>query len=324
MPATDNGMPYLYAAKNDKKISYYYDDWGDQHECEKLQVKLKYKGFKEFCVTLTGLLSELKNTEFYFLFENDSCTPIIMWMYDNLYNVVSKKNYELPIYSIIVNLIDLWRKKSADSSCNILEVIYGEETSKKAKILYDYALDYHNIKNQIERDHSKCTKSFKEYVEKCVETYKEIKQNCKGTEGKHYCKLFQKIDDHFKKRDLSDLVCKEEIPDPVPGERPLHLEDEDDSFPDHAPPLGHGSQSSVASNSSALPIVLPFFGILLTLLALYKFTPFGSLLRSQFIKKLKMRHISNEHESQELLENEYENMIMDSHTSGHNIGYHSS
>ncbi|SBT33120.1 PIR Superfamily Protein [Plasmodium ovale wallikeri] len=324
MPATDNGMPYLYAAKNDEKMSYYYDDWGDQSECGKLQGKVKYKGFTKFCVTLTGLLSELKNLKIYFLFENDRCTPVTMWMYDHINNKLSKENEGLLLHSVIVNLIELWDKKVADPSCKIHDVIYSEETSKKTKILYDYALDYQNMKNKIETDNSKCTKSFKEYVENCVQTYKEIKQDCNITKDKHYCKLFQKIDDHFDKHDLSDLVCKEEIPDPIPGERSPYLEDEDDPFPDHATQLDHGSQSSDASSNSALAIVLPFIGTLLTLLALYKFTPFGSLIHKQLIKKLKMRHISNEHESQELYENEYESMIMDSHTSGHNIGYHSS
>ncbi|SBS91404.1 PIR Superfamily Protein [Plasmodium ovale curtisi] len=329
MSTSNNAMPYLYALKNDEILSSYYDVWGDEVECRKLQETLNYKGFKEFCVTLTGLLYKLNELPVELLFEKDRCTPIIIWMYENLYKKVDIPNDNVSDSFVIFKLVDLWKKQVADKSCGIYASQYSKDTFQKAKILHDCALDYYNIKNKIQSDGSKCTKTFNQYVKTCVETYKEIKQNCAKKTDMHYCNLFMKINNKFQNPDLSDLLCTEEIPDPVPGEIAFQLEEEDDDYasPEHDAPSGQKIQYTGTepffgdSSSSVLDILLPTMGILVTFLILYKFTPFGTLLRGHLIKVKNMRHIPTEHESQELFENEYESMIMDSHFSGHNISY---
>ncbi|SBT74434.1 PIR protein [Plasmodium ovale] len=324
MSTRGTGMPYLYALKNDEKLSSYYNDWGVHNECAELHRKLKIKGFNEFCVTLTGLLRELKDLDIYLLFDNDRCTPIIMWMYDNLYNVVSKKNSELSVPSLTGNIFDLWNKHVADKSCQFYTVPYSEDTFNEAKILHDYALDYENIKNKIQGDKYECTKSFKQYVDNAVQIYKDIRGNCSKNSEMHYCALFNKIQTKYKQADLSELVCKKEKDDPSPAESSFQLQDDSDYFPPVPSDQLESETPSPDASTSALNIVLPLLGLSSTLLILYKFTPFGSFLRYHLIKKENIRHISNEHESNELSENEYESMIMHSYSGEQNIGYHPS
>ncbi|SBT56941.1 PIR Superfamily Protein [Plasmodium ovale wallikeri] len=324
MSTRGRGMPYLYALKNDEKLSSYYNDWGVKNECAELHGKLNINGFNEFCVTLTGLLRELKQLDIYLLFDNDRCTPVTMWMYDNLYNVVSKKNSKLSVPSVIGNIIELWNKNVADKSCKIYTDPYSEDTFNKAKILHDYALDYENIKNKIQQDKHECTKSFKQYVDNAVEIYKDIRGNCATNPQMHYCGLFNKIQAKYKQADLSEFVCTKEKDDPLPAESSFQFQDDSDYFPPTRSDQLKSETPSPDASTSALDIVLPLLGISATLLILYKFTPFGSLLRYHLIKKKYIRHISNEHESKELSENEYESMIMHSYCGEHNIGYHPS
>ncbi|SBT36722.1 PIR Superfamily Protein [Plasmodium ovale wallikeri] len=303
--------------------NYRYDLNGDHIKCDELQDKLekRHSSIEKLCLELTGILQNFDKLKITSLSDNDHCSVVIYWMYDNLFSDIIDKKVHENIKEIIGNINNIWDNFKGSKECAFQGNLTDRDTFNKIKSLYYYALDYESIVLQQQNKHFTCTKEFSEYVNFYVQTYNKIKSECEQKTDEEYCTVLETIHKKRKKEDLSKL----EPCIPLANEEPEagnkmedHREQEEDEAESEFPYI----QSTSGSNAG-ISVVLPVLGILLISCVFYKFTPIGSWLRSNILKKVSTSYEVDGETAENILENPYEFSRSNSNGNMHIIGYQS-
>ncbi|SBS90694.1 PIR Superfamily Protein [Plasmodium ovale curtisi] len=320
-----NSLPsYINYNRLDKN----YKKFGDIDHCTSLQSQLHgYENFSEFCLNYTGILENYDYWTLVESFNKDRCKTLKYWIYDYIFNRIVYKNSDSTSTAIISKILPRWIVKFPSNVCDIALPPLKEDFNKEKK-LYDYATNFDTIYHKLKDNGSKCTREVDDYLEEYVKQYKEIKQECDKTPNtKNYCKLLKTIHETYDNK-LSSVKCENiEIYTPEEGD-----------FSEGGPGLGREAraysrdggtaelemqQTSQFTGSHAfMTITFPIFGIILVLFILYKFTPFGPLVSSRFLKRKIIHDNIDEENLQELLTNAYELEDRNSNRSKNHISYH--
>ncbi|SBT55987.1 PIR Superfamily Protein [Plasmodium ovale wallikeri] len=337
-------MPYLFSTKNYEKLDDWYYDYRDESKCSEFEKQLKdYKGIKEFCLNLTGILKRFNDLGIESLYNEDRCEVINYWIYDYIHNKLPSMNGNDTISTTLGKLYEYWYKFDGHDNCAIDPILNVELYHKKTKKLYDYVLDYDTIKSYVEDSNYSCSKTFNDYIEEGFNTYDQIRTECLLPSDKPYCKLIQNIQKIQEKNNLLKLTCPKVIDDKTYSaeqKKLLQRKGEDtlqegtseyqDTGEGEFGQIHHLGSSAIhrspSEESSSLNLalgVLPVLGISLILFIFYKFTPFGPSLFGRYIKnKINPSNINEDEESiEEILDNTYEPYNTNSLTTGHQIGY---
>ncbi|SBT73724.1 PIR protein [Plasmodium ovale] len=337
-------MPYLFSTNNYKKLDDWYYDYRDESKCSEFEKQLKdYKGIKNFCLNLTGILKRFNDLGIESLYYDDRCEVINYWTYDYIHNKLPSMNGNHTNLTSIGKLYEYWYKFVGHDNCAIDTMLNVEPYHKKTKTLYDYVLDYDTIKTYVQNTNYTCSQTFNDYIEEGYKTYDEIKRECSHSSVEPYCKLIQKINKIENKNNLLKLRCpnviddktysaeqkkllRKETEDTLQEERSEYGGTGDRKFGQMHHPGSSGIHESPSEESSSLNLalgVLPVLGISLIVFIFYKFTPFGPSLFGRYIKnKINPSNINEDEESiEQMLDNTYEEYNTNSLSTGHQIGY---
>ncbi|SBT36706.1 PIR Superfamily Protein [Plasmodium ovale wallikeri] len=301
----------------------YDTSYGDYVKCEEFQKSLKneHDAIDNFCMKLTGILDQFNKLRITELFEGDSCSVVIYWMYDTLYEEIINKKVHSNIDEIIGNIWNFWEKLEGGKKCSFQGNLTDEEIFNRSKKLYYYAMDISTIQAKSQDLNFQCTEDYSRYIKAYVEEYKSVRSECEQTKDKEYCKLLEKIHKIRNKDDLYNLepctpVANAEL------ETGNGMEDQREHEEDEAEVQASYSQSSSGSDIG-VSVVFPLLGVLLISSVFYKFTPLGSWIRSRFLKKVSTRYNVDDEETENILDNPYEFSNTNSNNDEHNIGYQS-
>ncbi|SBS89136.1 PIR Superfamily Protein [Plasmodium ovale curtisi] len=315
---------------NYNNLDKQYKKLGDSSYGASLQSQLNgYENFNEFCLNYTGILEEYKKLSLVDSFNKDVCRTFRYWIYDNLFNRIVCRNSYCNSAEVFSKVLPRWTVKHGSTVCDIAILPHKTDFNKEKK-LYDYATNFDTIDRKLKGNGSKCTQEVYAYLEEYVNLYKEIKQECERTpHNKNYCTLLSTIHETYDTNNLSNLKCKN-----IESNRPQYKED----FPVGGSGLGGEvraysragvteelamQQTSQFTGSHAfMTITFPIFGIILVLFILYKYTPFGPLVSSRFLKRKIIHDNIDEENMQELLTNAYEHEDENFNRSKNRISYH--
>ncbi|SBT01762.1 PIR Superfamily Protein [Plasmodium ovale curtisi] len=327
--------------------NYKYEELGNIETCKKIQTELNdYIGIENLCTTITGILNQFNKKRINPLFDDDHCAVFDYWMYYKLFNNVKKLSGHKNIAEFIVKILNSRTEDLKTDKCSINQTLNVEDYFNKTKMLYDYALDYSTIKLKLQNPNSQCSQQYNDYIDKHAKNYKTIKSECTNGSEKLYCKLLEKL----KKKSDEEIfpllrACKlksttsryedKEIQDVEEGKFHAGVESSGNyqaerSSSSESEMLSQISldplreQTSVHSNSIPMVIAFPFFGIILILFILYKFTPFGTWLNVTFLKKKKIQHYLEEEEEEidNLIEQTSNLPNISTQNDAHRVSYH--
>ncbi|SBT72900.1 PIR protein [Plasmodium ovale] len=333
-----------YEDKNLSAIKYYKmfternANLGNFDECNLLEKQFpKYHNISDFCYGLTGNLKHFKNLSSKNLFKNDVCKYFNIWIYQSLLDRKFKIGHD-DMNTIRGIIADYFKGYNEVNECNYDLFFIPEENFKNMKKLYDFMLDYSLIKFYTSTENDHCNVNYNSYVKDSFKIYEQVKSECNST-WNAYCNVLNDIKEMNDNKELEKLECIN--PKPATFTRPEQQEHgrqegylgdvfsgrhnsrgtmHDIAVPVLAPTEDRSHNSPV---STVMLIAFPLFGLLTILFLAYKFTPFGPWLYRFLLKRKIFRHHTDE-ESQEFLENAYENTDRNLHFSEHHIGYSSS
>ncbi|SBS94204.1 PIR Superfamily Protein [Plasmodium ovale curtisi] len=214
----------------------------------------------------------------------------------------------------------------------------SKEHFRELKKIYDYLQNYETIEFRISPDNSECSLMYKEYVESSYSAYNDIKSKCQRNYIDHYCKIFNRFEQKYKKN-IKNLTCTgNQIP-----KKELEISDFEDSEGDISPhrqyaqashlssdpegvtrdmAIGTGDVSPSSGSTNAISTVFPVLGSASLLFIFLKFTPLGSRLHNTIFSKRIIRN-NEEEDAQEILDNSYEFAHTNMEENAHHIAYHS-
>ncbi|SBS82020.1 PIR Superfamily Protein [Plasmodium ovale curtisi] len=315
---------------------------GDVEKCNELDRALssKYKddvGVYFFCSKITGNLKNYHNLVLSEYFNKFRCKYLNMWIYESLLKEIP--NPLDPRYTfIITKIIEFWdHYKVPKNECTWDFTSYiNENDYKKMKNLYDYALNYNILQFYFKKRNDPCTAKDNAYIQQSVQLFENVKDECKPDSIKPYCIALREILIIYKEDELSKLSCNRILSDDEvynEVEEKLRKQQEGVVFHEY---ISQGSYAqppdslaateqdtdSISNSPNAITIFVPFLGLLSTFLLLYKFTPLGSKIRSNFHKKKLIGFNIRKGEEQEILENIYDSEEKTTHKDLHRISYH--
>ncbi|SBS94948.1 PIR Superfamily Protein, partial [Plasmodium malariae] len=163
----------------------------------------KYKNVKKIQDKLTKALCYVAFTP-----KGDGCTEKCRNLYYWLGNELLLNDIEKNSFSEVIGmLIEISNALYERDKCKcIFFTDVNKEKFEKMKIVYDYCIDYDNIKGTLEGHNNKCTKEFNDYLVKANSAYNEI-YNCTKNNRETYCmQLKTHVPSCFEKK-LSTLKC---------------------------------------------------------------------------------------------------------------------
>ncbi|SBT72744.1 PIR protein [Plasmodium ovale] len=308
--------------------------------CDRVSINKKNEPwFENFCYQFVRNLetTEMINRNKTIDVRESRCKSLIYWMYDKVVNSYAKpgiKNND----KIIDELLEVWKnfnitlsQNAFSSKCEIpnSSEFTNLEEMKRRKIMSDYCenyslfqkiRDYTEFENcHIYYDYFKdsLSKYKEETVQKCeVQDFfiKNCLSYCSNADpddvlNKSKCKTIEiwpqeKKNDYMKKGDCEKL--KE--PDPQ-----FIYEIKEVPF----------SEFTFSDKRAIILILFSLWGIFLTLIFLYKITPFRSWISSKLGKKKIIKDSFNEQSDDETLDADYESMDRNMENTGYNITYNS-
>ncbi|SBT83948.1 PIR protein [Plasmodium ovale] len=265
------------------------------------------------------------------------CKSLIYWMYDKV-----KNYYEKPIIknngNIIEELLDVWKNfngsdenNPSSPKCKVPNIseFKNLEDMKRKKIMSDYCENYSLFQRIRDYTEFENCHIYYDYFKDSLSKYKEeVVRECKDQDffmknclrfcnkadpydvlNKSKCKTIEiwpeeKKNDYMKKGDCEKL--KE--PDPK-----LIYEIKDVPVPEF----------TFSDKRAIILILFSLWGIFLTLLFLYKMTPFRLWIISKLGKKKIIRDNFNEQSDDETLDADYENMGRNMKNAEYSISYNS-
>ncbi|SBT01977.1 PIR Superfamily Protein [Plasmodium ovale curtisi] len=317
-----------------KYLDTYYKFGGSQSECDLLRREFPSKeGIYDFCLSLRGNLEYFDNLKNLDLFTNDKCQYLNCWIHDRLLNL----GFDIAGESttIFLQILKYFTFFKLDEKCKYEFFHIDKKKYEKMKKLYDYILDFMNIKWYANT--YGCSEENKEYINERRRIYQEVKVDCeKNTSQPYYCIVLKHLKEAYKNDELTSFECtkmKSSPPRAQLGETLQGAHHGDSGDLQHA--LGPGSdhprefpttsagqtEESSFPSSTPMAVFFPFLGSLLSVFTLYRFTPMGPWLRTRFLPKKMDGTNMGEVETFESVENDYENVNLTPHISKHLIGY---
>ncbi|SBT02928.1 PIR Superfamily Protein, partial [Plasmodium ovale curtisi] len=286
--------PFLKSTKHYKYLDENYETVARPDKCILLRNEFnEYPNIYKFCMRLRGNLDYFEQLKSDNLFEKDKCQYFNCWIYDNLL----KLGFDLDNTnsSSIINKIKQYFSEydvPKDYQCELFDV--DTNKYKKMKTLYDYALDFSIILFYI-KEHG-CSKENDKYVKNIRAIYEEVKSNCSKTDKESYCIVWEHINKVYKYENILELECKN-IYDENPS---LEAQEERQRGPQGDLEPERDTYLNASSNIG-IALFFPFFGILITVLILYKFTPLRHKIHT-FLRKnnLLSENMDNEIEGESL------------------------
>ncbi|SBT72970.1 PIR protein [Plasmodium ovale] len=213
----------------------------------------------------------------------------------------------------------------------------SKEDFRELKKIYDYLQNYETIEFRIRPHNSECSLMYKEYVQNSYRAYTGIKSKCQDNTIDHYCKIFNRFEQKYKK-DIKNLTCTgNQVPkkeqqildfEDLEGDDRAHRQSAQASHLSADPEgltrdmaIGTGDVSPSSGSTKAISTVFPLLGSASLVFFFLKFTPFGPRLYNNIFGKEINRN--NEEEEQEILDNSYEFVHTNMEENSHHIGYHS-
>ncbi|SBS91812.1 PIR Superfamily Protein [Plasmodium ovale curtisi] len=299
----------------------YDTSYGDYIKCDQFKKNLKneHDSIDKFCMKLTGILDQFNKLRITELFDGDSCSVVIYWMYDTLYEEIINKKVHSNIDEIIGYIRIFWEQLERGKKCSFQVNLTDKEIFKRSKILYYYAMDISTIQAKSQDLNFQCTEDYSYYIKTYVQEYKSVRSECEQTKDKEYCKLLEKIHKIRNKDDLYNLEPCTPVANAV-RETGNGMEYQREHEEDEAE--ASYSQSSSGSDIG-VSVAFPLLGVLFISSLFYKFTPLESWIRSYFLKKVSTKYNVDDEETENILGNPYEFSNTNSNNNEHNIGYQS-
>ncbi|SBS89583.1 PIR Superfamily Protein [Plasmodium ovale curtisi] len=293
--------------------------------------------FKFFCYQFVRNLETVETINYTLTQDKKEsrCKSLIYWMYDKIINLYEKstiKNKE----NIIGELLDVWTKFNASpvkkvlsSRCNVPKAsdIKDLGEMKKRKIMSDYCENYGTFKRILNYDeYSNCHINY-DYFKDSLSKYRELVTNCRPEDFIiNNCSKFCINEDPDKV--LNESKCRTiEI---LPKKNVYITQEACDTLKDEALSAMRCkteevkiSEFTFSDNRAVILILFSLWGVFLTLLFLYKMTPFRSWISNKLRKKKIIRESFNERSDDESLDADYESMDRNMENRGYNITYNS-
>ncbi|SBT57534.1 PIR Superfamily Protein [Plasmodium ovale wallikeri] len=286
--------------------------------------------FAKNLITLTNIL---KNE----IVEDDYCKHFNFWIhYEIIKRLKSNEISDNNIGLILTRLLQVHHKIQLSSKPNICHFNYNRKIDlnlwEKFKDLYDYTLNFDDIKSKIANDHTLCPIYLK-YLEYIESAYKDFKNECCNDSEKCPNKL--NLKDWCTKNDiLHKLPCEESkavAPEFLQDEGGKLLEKPQEGHRPHSvislsrEPGSDINEDGITNNTdyyAKLGISFSFLGVLSTFFYLYNFTTFGNWIRSKVLQQ--KINLNLDQDEQNLMEHNLnkDNEII--YTDGYNITYQSS
>ncbi|SBT58956.1 PIR Superfamily Protein [Plasmodium ovale wallikeri] len=272
--------------------------------------------------------------------KNESCRYFTFWIHDK------------------IRKIDPSRWKRSDEIQYILRQFYQVESDIQAgnennncfyhfnsnmklnlwlewKDLYDYIINYEDIKNKIESDQELC-KLYPAYFDNITSIHKKYKAECCNKNYSSLCpdginfnvwcdkdELFNKLQCDPNKKNPRASIVHSETPNALDRQEidrtnsKTRLQDQRD-YTEHGDILTNNTDYYIK-----LSVPLLLLGLSSTFFYLYNFTSFGSLVRSKLLGKSKIKDNMNE-DAQHLLEYQSDNLGEDLYDNDFHINYYPS
>ncbi|GAB69500.1 CYIR protein [Plasmodium cynomolgi strain B] len=278
----------------------------------------KYSQFRDICQLLAIILKYYNKISLFGLNNSVKCILLNLWMYEQIYDMLKSHNEDDP-RKIIDQIRDIWTIYTKSTNCNIREELSTKNCFFDNKKLFDYTINYKNIKSHIANNDYKCTNKYKNYLDEIQEIYKRLKNQPRTEKDRNYCKILKGFEEIHQNGELFLKVpCLQIIEDVV---TPSRINETTVSSAGHSvevmvtsvskgesvivgprtpiresgSPELQGTQHSTeisevaeASSTIALTAGIPLIGVAAISYLLYKFTPVGSLLYPQ-VQKIKSK-----------------------------------
>ncbi|SBT72917.1 Plasmodium vivax Vir protein/Plasmodium variant antigen protein Cir/Yir/Bir, putative [Plasmodium ovale] len=272
-----------------------------------------------------------------FYSKNNNCCVYMNYWLNKLVRTAYKRNTS--IFDIFRNYMNQEIKLKPDNPCTY-KINYMDEYTYQN--IYQLYFMYDQYKHFKKNGKAGCHQAVK-----CAETYNKIVGDChKLGKGKN-CKVLENFKTDFENNEIiSKEQCNQKIPKLlipansfIPPQVPSDRRDseEQDASVHVAGTLDassdtlqkgeletHSTPHSYTPLGSVIPIIIfsAFSGIMILILILYKFTPFGNVLRSRTIKNERSLNILEKY--YELPEHNSEENQRNLEFEIYNLAYHSS
>ncbi|SBT56110.1 PIR Superfamily Protein [Plasmodium ovale wallikeri] len=312
--ADQDNMDYLnskikYNLLNKKFYGTSYDKY-----CSEIKEELHYyKDIDELCNKLCANFQKVLVTLFSDPNNTEECKNLNYWLYNEVHNMYSDKITGDISTSLVIRKFDaVWKNYDQNNQCKFDIYNIKRDDFEKLKVVYDFYQDYQTIQHRITAQEKKCSSNLFKYIENSKEQYNHFDTTCsKSKEGDnlHICKEFEYIKNVDRSIDISKVSCTES------KELQKRIEQHDGSSREGGmesshmyqdSQVQHGASTHSISSQIAMAIIFPFFGIILILFILHKFTPFGSLLRGYLLKNKLIRFKMDGEGIDDLLDNTYD------------------
>ncbi|SBT84248.1 PIR protein [Plasmodium ovale] len=308
--------------------------------CETLKfMDSRYVGFNKLCAkfarNLTKLQLILKDEQD----NKERCRYFMFWIHDQIkkkfntdWKGKNKINYVLlQFYQVEENI-------QANSENNNCYYQYMSNTGLDLwiewKDLYDYINNYVDIERKI-TDNVELCQIYQGYYAHIEKIYGNFKNECCNNSSDK-CPYPLKSNEWCNKDyNLPKLACEEsktKRDSPARDIRVQDLENEQQGGESHSLPvslLQHDQETYGDGNTNnsdyyaKIGFSLPFLGILSTSVYLYKFTTFGTWIRSKLLRKSKI-NFNPDDDTEHLLPHDSEDIDLNTYNDDFNINYHPS
>ncbi|SBS90375.1 PIR protein [Plasmodium ovale] len=296
------------------------------------------KSFNDLCCIFEKNLISLNTTLKGEKHNNERCKYFNFWIHDKIKKRISatikdasKGNHIRLQFLQVYSLIEV---KSLHSDCHFE---YNSKIDlnlwKRWKDLYDFIKNYDSIKDLVNSNSELC-KKYPTYLSYIQDIYKNYKTECCNNNGTK-CPFTSGFDDWCNNNEfLNSLTCN--ATDDVAGSfreevmSPYSMKEQKSSVPplaaDSQPGSGYNHPDEILTDKSDYYIKLAagfsLLGIFSTAFFLYKFTTFGTWIRSKVLNKKINANIDED--AQNLMAHELNNEDENFYNNGYNIIYHSS
>ncbi|SBT73802.1 PIR protein [Plasmodium ovale] len=205
----------------------------------------------------------------------EHCNYIYFWIVNTLINVLNKEENFSNIIDTI-NGISQAFVETHKCKCNFSKNL-NKDNFNKIKAVHDYFNDYTYINGKLNESNNLCDGAYKNYLETTYSVYETAYNDCIPHNSQPYCTELKEKVPKFNGNKLQPLNCEkteqENFYSPSEGRHDLDSEDVTERT------FGESSTTSAIFIS----IFLPFLGVFFFLL--HKFTPFGSWMQNNIVKK---------------------------------------
>ncbi|SBT59331.1 PIR Superfamily Protein [Plasmodium ovale wallikeri] len=263
------------------------------------------------------------------------CNTLIYWIYDKVANFYSNPQIKRGNVNIINEILKVWKEINTNKVTDrtyICELPAEENTKdlnemKRKKIMSDYCEDYSELRRLLTKRHSSECNIYYDYFKNSFLEFRDI-----AKENKEECLRISNCSGFCDKYDLEDIFkrSKCEVIEISDGKND-YIKQEDCNESISKAVSEKICETKEVPNpeftfSDKRAIILTLFsswGMFLTLLFLYKMTPFRSWIRNKLEKKKIIRDSFNDQSDSELLDADYESVDRDMLNTEYNITYNS-